>query len=218
VIILDIFSITGTIVYYFPNFLKNWLEKITFIYPQENLPDRHTGTHVGIVFGGGTGRIEKALELYKQGHVDYFLVTGGIGPYSENQELAEAEIYANYLIDHGVPDNHIWIENRSINTVENIKYSMERLVQEANNGSYGFLYPILITSGFHLKRTYALFEKALSKARHASENGCSIAHAFWSASPFSICEPETWRHTKPGCALVAKEAYGFVINRLSGKI
>lgn len=215
---MDIFNITGSIVYHFPRFLKNRLEKAVFIQPQTNLPERHTGTHVGIVFGGATGRIEKAIELYKQGLIDYFLVSGGIGPYSEDQELAEAEIYANTLIAAGVPDNHIWIENRSTNTVENIEFSMEILTREAAQFNYGFIYPILISSGFHLKRVHALFENALTHARRSSPNGCNIAHSHWAASPFGICEPNTWRQTSAGCALVAKEAYGLLTHRLHGKI
>ena len=215
---MDIFNIVGNIVYRFPRFMKDQLERAVFLHPQDNLPERHTGTHVGIVFGGATGRVEKAFELYKQGYIDYFLVSGGIGPYSENQELAEAEIYANWLIAHGVPDNHIWIENRSVSTVQNVEFSIEMLAKEAAQFTYGFIYPIIITSGFHLKRTHALFETALTHVRRSSPNGCNIAHSHWSASPFGICEPTTWRRTTAGCALVAKEAYGLFTNRLRGKI
>ena len=214
---MDIFSVTGNIVHSFPEFLKNRLEKTVFLQPQVNLPDRHTGTHVGIVFGGATGRVEKAIELYKQGYIDYFLTTGGIGPYSIDRGIEEAEAYAVELIKAGVPDNRVWIESQSVTTEENIKFSMERLTKEAETIT-GFIYPILITSGFHLKRARALFEAELTHVRRASPVGCNIAHSHWCACPFGICEPRTWRNHTKGCALVAKEAFGLFRSRLRGKI
>lgn len=215
---MDIFGLIGSIVYHFPRFIKDRMENAVFLHPQEKLPDRHTGTHIGIVIGGATGRIEKAIELHKQGIVDYFLVTGAIGPYGTDHELAEAEVYAEQLIKSGIPDNHIWIENRATNTVESIKYSMEILTREAKQVEYGFVYPIIITSGFHLKRAHALFEKALSSVRRSSGFGTNIAHSFWSASRFTPCEPSTWRHSEVGCAIVAREAFRLLTYRLSGKI
>lgn len=215
---MDIFDITGRIVEHFPKFIKDRMEKAVFLQPTEKLPDRQTGTRVAIVVGGATGRVENALRLYKLGIVDYFLVTGGIGPYSVNQQLAEAEIYAETLIKEGVPDNHIWIENESISTPENIKYSMEILLREAKQLPHGYLQPIIITSGFHLKRTVALFEKALKDARYGSESSATIVHAYWSASRFTPCEIDTWRTNRIGCAFVAKEAIRLFTYRLTGKI
>ena len=217
-IILSLSKLIGNIVYRLPDFIKSWLENVVFLCPQENLPNRHTGTHVGVILGGGSGRIEKALELYKQGYIDYFLVSGGIGPYSENQSEAEAEGYANKLIAAGVPDNRIWIENRSTNTVENIQFSMEILARRSEQSTYGFIHPIIITSGYHLKRAHVLFEAALARVRRSSPNGCSIAHSYWSASPFGICELDTWRLSADGCARVVKEAIGLFVHRLTGKI
>ena len=215
---MSILTLTGRIVLRFPRLLKDWLEKTVFLLPQTKLPERHTGTHVGIVVGGGTGRIETAIEAYKQGLVDYFLVTGGIGPYSINPDLAEAEIFANQLIEAGVPDNHIWIENQSVNTIENVKYSMKILAREAGRFSYGFIYPIIFTNGFHLKRVYLLFEKSLSRIRRLSAYGVNIAHFSWIACPFPCCELTTWRNSEEGCGRVAKEAFRLFIYRLTGKI
>ena len=215
---MSIFKIAGRIVLRFPKFLKDWLEKAVFLLPQTKLPEQHTGTHVGIVVGGGTGRIEKAIEAYKQGLVDYFLVSGGIGPYSINRSEAEAETFANLLIAAGVPDNHIWIENQSVNTVENVKNSMEILIKKAEKFNYGFIYPIIFTNGFHLKRVYSLFESYLSRVRHSSVNGINIAHSSWVACPFPCCELTTWRNSEEGCARVAKEAFRLFAYRLTGKI
>ena len=215
---MNIFSIAGSIVLRLPKFIKDKLEKIVFLDPQTKLPERRSGTHVGVVVGGGDGRIETAIEFYKQGLIDYFLVTGGIGPYSVNKDVAEAEEYANELIKAGVQDNHIWIENSSTNTVENVEYSMQLLTREAGKFEYGFIYPIIFTNGFHLKRTYLLFEKALFKARDSTMYGVRIAHFSWVACPFACCELTTWRNNKDGCARVAKEALGLLAHRLSGQI
>ncbi len=215
---MSIFGILGSIVLRLPKFIKDQLEKAVFLQPQENLPERRTGTNVGIVIGGADGRVEKAIELYKRGLIDYFLVSGGIGADSIDKDLTEAENYANTLIAAGIADNHIWIENRSTNTLENVEYSTEILARQAEQPSHGFIYPIIITSGFHLKRTHALFEKSVSRIRRTSAFGISIAHSGWSAAPFASCELNTWRNTKKGCTKVAKEAVCLFIYRLIGKI
>ena len=207
VIVLNIFDIAGNIIYRFPLFIKTKLESAVFINPQENLPERHTGTNIAIVIGGNRG-IEKALELHKKGLIDYFLVSGG----------TVADTNAAELKKHGIPENRIWIENRSTNTPESIKYSMEILLAEAKNFEFGFIYPIIITDGFNMKRIHALFENVLMKARHASPSGVSIAHSSWASSPFASCEPNTWRYTEYGCATVIKEAFYLLIYRLTGKI
>ena len=217
-ILLSLFNFVGSVVYRFPKFLKNILGKVVFLEPQQQLPNHHTGTNVAIVIGGATKRVEKALELYHKGIIDYFLVTGGIGPYSLNGDALEAKGYADKLTKEGVLKDHIWIEDRSINTYENIKFSMEILTREAKQTNFGFVTPIIITSGFHIKRARALFEHALNEVRHASKFGTNITRPCWAASEFIPCEKDTWFLHEIGCSLVAKEAFRLFTYRLTGKI
>ncbi|MBR0134546.1 YdcF family protein [Candidatus Saccharibacteria bacterium] len=216
---MSILNIIGSIVYRLPNFIKDKLEKIVFLNPQIKLPDRHTGgAHVAIIPGGATGRIEKALELYRCGVIDYFLVSGGIGRYSVNKDYSEAEEYAQTLADSGVPDNHIWIENSSTNTIENMAFSTKILVKRSQQSVNGFVHPIVITSGFHLKRTVSLLEKDITKIRRKTPMGLSITQPYWAPAPFASCELSTWRDTPLGCGRVTKEAICLFLYRLRGKI
>ena len=216
---MDIFDVTGKIVKHFPKFIKRRMGKIVFLEPPEKLPKQRRNTNVVIVFGGGAGRIEHALNLYQNGTIDYILVTGGIGPYSENQEMAEAELYAEFLIKSGVPDNRIWIENESISTIENVKFSIPILIKESFKDINRQFNLILVTSGFHMKRVRALFKKALRRTRNSSPIAYSIFnHIYWSSSPCPKCERETWYKSERGCALVTKEAVRLISYRVLGKI
>ncbi len=194
------------------------MEDVVFQREAERLPDRDGGVNIAVVFGGGTGRAEHALELYNSGLVEYILVSGGIGPYSEDRNIPEAELMAEMLSEFGVPDDHIWIENRSRNTLENVRYSMPIIINESFMHLNTPTRPILVTSRFHLKRTCGLFKKELRKARHEAPMLRSlIKSVYWSASPSRV-ERRMWKKSTKGCALVAKEFLRIVEYKLLGKM
>jgi uncharacterized SAM-binding protein YcdF (DUF218 family) len=66
----------------------------------------------------------------------------------------EAEISKVILIGLGVPPDKIIIENKSLNTTENAKFTKE-IVEREN-----FKQPILVTSAFHMERSVLQFQKA----------------------------------------------------------
>lgn len=73
------------------------------------------------------GRADRALEFaqMQREHTgkELFLVpSGGQGP---DEVMPEAEAIRNYLLETGVPEERILVENRSKNTAENMKYSLE---------------------------------------------------------------------------------------------
>lgn len=65
----------------------------------------------------------------------------------------EAEIAKRTLINLGVPENDIFIENQSLNTTQNA-YFTKRILDDK-----GFTTPILVTSAFHMHRSVLQFEK-----------------------------------------------------------
>src|SRR5664280_3415396 len=71
-------------------------------------------------------RAEKAYELYKMGYVNKIQVTGGNAP----GELSEAEVASLYLKQRGVDANDIWIEKKSTNTAEQVRYVKEELINK----------------------------------------------------------------------------------------
>ena len=66
---------------------------------------------------------------------------------------SEADIAKVILMGLGVPADKIIVENQSLNTTENAKYT------EILLGQYGFIQPILVTSAFHMERSVLQFGK-----------------------------------------------------------
>lgn len=99
-------------------------------------------------------RLFKAISLYKTGKVDKLLISGESG-FLEDRGLHEAKQIKEVLISWGIPETDIISEEKSVNTHENAVESAKILKQS---------YPhykkfILVTSGIHMKRSLACFEK-----------------------------------------------------------
>lgn len=89
-------------------------------------------------------RLNKGLELYKEGIAPYIIVSGGHGV---DEKWPEAEVMRDYLIDNGVDPLSIFIENKSFTTWENMQYSKD-IIDE-----YSFKSVVITSSFFHLART-----------------------------------------------------------------
>jgi uncharacterized SAM-binding protein YcdF (DUF218 family) len=96
---------------------------------------RHTPFAAGlmVVFGTNDLRVpEFAARLYHQGLAPLMVVTGGIA--HQNDLLAtdwkrpEAEVFADVLMECGVPAGSILLEPEATNTAENIRFS-RRLIE-----------------------------------------------------------------------------------------
>lgn len=88
-------------------------------------------------------RIRHSLDLYKSGQVKYLIFTGGVG---DNDILAESEAAKAYAINHGVPENVIFIETRSRFTFENLTEAC-RLMR-----SQDMTKALLVSDPFHMLR------------------------------------------------------------------
>ena len=76
-------------------------------------------------------RLEKGKSIYEQFEGrPKLIVSGGQG---SDELIAEAEAMARYLMEHGVPEDAILIENRSRTTFENLTFS-KRLLEEEGLG------------------------------------------------------------------------------------
>ena len=86
-------------------------------------------------------RIEKTIELYKKNIAQYIIVTGkGKGKISEAMEMKKK------LIECGVLDKYIYIEDRAMNTYENLIFSKK--IMKMN----GFKNAVIVSDGYHLAR------------------------------------------------------------------
>lgn len=95
-------------------------------------------------------RLPKAVELYQQGRARKILFSGG-ATWNGN-DFPEAIHLKNKAIELGVSENDILIEDRSLNTFENVLASLVVL-----NRAF-FLYNIkrllVVTNAFHMRRLH----------------------------------------------------------------
>jgi uncharacterized SAM-binding protein YcdF (DUF218 family) len=88
-------------------------------------------------------RAEKALELYKIGVVKKIQLTGGNAP----GELSEAEVAYRYLKLKGVDTNNMWIEKKTSNTAEQVRFVKEELIDRKHIENIVF-----VSNSYHLTR------------------------------------------------------------------
>lgn len=96
-------------------------------------------------------RLVTAYQLYheyRKNNLSCKIVISGKG----RGHTSEAELFSENFKNMGVPDADIIKEDKSMNTYENAKYSSKILKQMAPSDVY------LVTSGFHMKRSVALFQ------------------------------------------------------------
>lgn len=94
-------------------------------------------------------RLLTCIQLYRQLHLP-IIVSGGQVYQTTG---CEARIAGQILLDAGVPNDRILIEDDSLNTTENAENVKKILTR------HSFQRPILITSAFHLPRAVRQFEK-----------------------------------------------------------
>ena len=75
------------------------------------------------------GRLERALKFYEKhktetGKEATFITSGGQG---SNEVISESLSMKNYLLEHGVPEERIIMEDKSTDTFENMKFSKEKI-------------------------------------------------------------------------------------------
>lgn len=103
-------------------------------------------------FYGSSDRLWQSIRLYKTGKVKKILISGGSG--ALDQDYREADFLYDYLKTIGLLSPDMLFENQSRNTHENALYSRRTMDKEGIRGKV-----LLISSGFHLRRARACFEK-----------------------------------------------------------
>lgn len=106
-----------------------------------------------VYFNRGADRVTHSVQLYKLGIIKKILVSGGSGRLININEH-EADDVANALILMGVPAEDIEIENKSKNTHESAVAVKNLLIGKVQPGDC-----LIITSGYHMRRSIACFKK-----------------------------------------------------------
>lgn len=91
----------------------------------------------------GAERVAEAVREFQAGRADHILLTGG-NPYSQSPESL---ILAPLAVSGGVPKQKLVLETRASNTIDNISYSYQIMLQ------HGWSRAEIISSPSHLPRT-----------------------------------------------------------------
>ena len=94
-----------------------------------------------------SGRLDKAIKIYKRSRSrthSHIIVSGGQGP---DEKLSEAEAMKGYLVEQGIPEEDILMEDKSVNTLENIRNSKE-IIDSREDGKR----TAVCTSNYHVLR------------------------------------------------------------------
>jgi uncharacterized SAM-binding protein YcdF (DUF218 family) len=163
-----IFAAIITILTYFIFFFVTFLIS-SFVY-QYNFP-RYNQDFI-IVLGSGligdkvppllASRLDKAISFYtkqllKTGKQATIVVSGGQG---ENELTSEANAMRLYLLEKGIPEDYILMEDQSVNTLQNMRFSKAKM--DAILPKYK---SIFTTNNFHLFRAGLYAKKAGLKSQ-----------------------------------------------------
>lgn len=165
IVVVFIVALVGYFSFLFLSFLLS-----TFLY-QFNFP-RYNQDFL-IVLGSGliggdrvppllASRLNRAIKFYdkqyaKKGKRATFIVSGGQGA---NETISEAEAMRGYLIEKGIDENFIIMEDQSVNTLQNMKFSKAKM--DAIMSNYNSLFS---TNNFHLFRAGIYARKAGLKSQ-----------------------------------------------------
>lgn len=104
-------------------------------------------------------RLDTAIAYLEKNNDTICVLSGGKGA---NEPFSEAEGMANYLLEHGIEEDRIILEDQSKNTAENIRNSKE-LLEDSYRGVG------IVTNDFHMFRALELAKM------QGLEGACGIA-------------------------------------------
>lgn len=87
-------------------------------------------------------RIDAAAKYLKRNKDTIAIASGGQGP---GEDITEAESIKRGLMDQGINESRIILEDKSTDTVENIKFSMKLIPGNLENG-------LIVSNDFHIFR------------------------------------------------------------------
>ncbi|MFD1778352.1 YdcF family protein [Fredinandcohnia salidurans] len=95
-------------------------------------------------------RIDAAAEYAKENKDTILIASGGMGP---GEDITEAEAMRRKLVEKGISESSIYLEDCSTSTYENIKFSKELIPEDAKLG-------IVVTNDYHLYRSVQIAKDA----------------------------------------------------------
>lgn len=119
------------------------------------------------------GRVDRAISFARAqaeagGREVKFVPSGGQG---SDEVISEAESMKNYLISQGISEDRIIIENKSVNTQQNMRFSLEKIKADCDQPNIVFS-----TSNYHVLRSGIISE---NEGLDADGIGASTSLYFW---------------------------------------
>lgn len=91
-------------------------------------------------------RIDAAANYMKKNKETIAIASGGKGP---GEDISEAEAIKRGLVAHGIPSKRLLLEDKSTDTVENIRFSKKLIPNHLEKG-------LIVTNDFHLYRAKSI--------------------------------------------------------------
>lgn len=111
-------------------------------------------------------RLDAALGYWREHPGVKVVVSGGKG---DNEHMSEARCMHDYLIEHGVPEESVLMEDQSRNTHQNVLYTRRLLQSTVDSGAWE--QPgryVLVSSDFHLARILMLWGRGFGTTSNAA--------------------------------------------------
>ena len=114
-------------------------------------------------------RLDKAILVYRKDPSPTKLIpSGGKG---SDESISEAEAMKRYLLEQGVPESDILMEDKSTTTLENLKFSKSII-----DSREGRKYTALVTSNYHVYRALRYCRRVGLKCKGI---GSHVAFYYW---------------------------------------
>jgi uncharacterized SAM-binding protein YcdF (DUF218 family) len=117
-------------------------------------------------------RLDRAVELFKEGRIPAIIVSGGLD--RTDFILTEAEGMRNYLLERGIPDRVIVMEQQATSTYENLLFSQQLMSQ------HGWHSSVIITHRYHMLRAMEMAAFLHYDHPQASPVDSQVLSMFWS--------------------------------------
>jgi len=156
---------------------------------------------VGFVFGGvHPGLWQTPISLYQSGIVRRFILTGnsdGSGlrhpGWTHSADTPESHAIAEHLVDAGIPESSLIIEDRSTNSLENVLFAMDKIDFSQ------------FTSVLAITKSYATGRQLRTLTRYLPQDTAVFSVSFpaegYNLGPGTI-DRENWTETEPRVRLV----------------
>ena len=143
-------------------------EKVDFICG--DIADDGMSAPVALLLGGNPNnaipRAKAAAELYRTGRISYIVPSGGVKWDFFGEEVSEANYMKRVLIESGVPEEAIILEDEARTTKENMIYGTLQINRRLKFEKVDRV--IIVTSRSHMKRSIALAKAFLPRKVNVS--------------------------------------------------